>query len=97
MGRTLAFVYGGPNGPMTEPALYLPKDRSVVLRVVRRPARRPNQPPTLPPRRRIPQTIRVDAVHLGDLSLPCRFGHSSLSADVLGPKAFREQLETPTR
>jgi hypothetical protein len=47
-----SFVYGGPNGPMTEPALYLPKDRP---------------------------------------------GHSSLSADVLGPKAFRHQLATPTR
>jgi lysyl-tRNA synthetase class 2 len=87
-----SFVYRRADGPTREPSLYLPKDRPVVLRIVRHPGQsRPSA--SLAAASRRPRTIKVDALHRGDLSLP--YGHTSLPADVLGPKAFHEQLEAP--
>jgi hypothetical protein len=91
-----SFVYRRPGGPMREESLYLPKDRPVVLQIVRKPARQRHRPATHPVVRPIPRTIRVDALHRGDLNLS--YGpHSTIPADVLGPKAFREQFESRPR
>ncbi len=34
----------------------------------------------------------MDPLHRGELTVPCG-GRSAISADVLGPKRFRSQLE----
>jgi lysyl-tRNA synthetase class 2 len=89
--RSWSFVYRGSNGPMKEQSLYLPKDTPVVVRIVRLPSHRPDYRRATEASRRVARTIRVDATHRGDLSLPC---NPALSADVLGPKAFHERMET---
>ena len=73
-----SFVYGGPGDRTREASLYLPKDRRVILRIGRR---RPGR------------VIRMDPLHLGDMSIPCGSGRAAISADVLGPKRFRSQLD----
>src|SRR5262249_30213875 len=85
-----SFIYRGRDGPTREPSLYLPKDRPVVVRIVRRPEHA-HATASLPVTGRRARTIKVDPLHRGDLSLT--YGHSTLPADVLGPKAFHEQLE----
>jgi hypothetical protein len=37
--------------------------------------------------------VRMDPLHRGELSVPCGTGRPRISADVLGPKRFRAQLE----
>jgi lysyl-tRNA synthetase, class II len=91
-----SFVYRRPGGPMTEQSLYLPKDRPVILRIVRQSAHHRHRPAIHTLARVIPRTIRVDALHRGDVNLKWG-GHSTIPADVLGPKAFREQLESHPR
>jgi hypothetical protein len=86
-----SFIYGGPGDRTREASLYLPKDRRVTLRILR------HKPPVTPPPpsgtrpSRVKRVIRMDPTHLGELHVAC--GRSALSAQVLGPKRFRSQLE----
>ena len=74
-----SFVYGGP-GDRTREAVPVPAQG---------PARHP-QDRAPPPDGRV---IRMDPLHLGDMSIPCGSGRAAISADVLGPKRFRSQLD----
>ena len=85
-----SFIYGGRGDRTREASLYLPKDRRVTLRILRHSPRDP-PPPTGTRPSRVKRVIRVDPIHLGELHVAC--GRSALSAQVLGPKRFRSQLE----
>jgi hypothetical protein len=82
-----SFVYRGSRHRTRESALYLPKDRRVVLRIVARPHQ---AAPTLPVRPRPASVIRMDPLHQGVVHV--RVGHRQIAARVLGPKRFRSEL-----
>ena len=86
-----SFIYGGPGDRTREASLYLPKDRRVTLRILRHKPPATPPPPTGTRPTRVKRVIRMDPIHLGELHVAC--GRSALSAQVLGPKRFRSQLE----
>lgn len=87
-----SFVYGRAGERTREGSLYLPKDRRVILRIVRRPSPRPERSRAAPAQP-VGRVIRMDPLHRGELTVPCG-SSGGISADVLGPKRFRSQLET---
>jgi len=86
-----SFVYRGPHWRMRAHSLYLPKDRRVILRVVRRDA--VPQPAAAgadgPDAARV---IRMDPLHRGVVTVSC--DHRRIPAQVLGPKRFHTQLQS---
>ncbi|HMA27783.1 MAG: bifunctional lysylphosphatidylglycerol flippase/synthetase MprF [Solirubrobacterales bacterium] len=88
-----SFVYGRPGDRTTERSLYLPKDRPVILRIVRQSDRSDRARSAPAPRTSPKRTIRMDPLHRGVISVQCGSCRSGISADVLGPKRFRSQLE----
>jgi lysyl-tRNA synthetase, class II len=87
------FVYRGPDGRTLESSLYLPKGRRAVVRIVRPfpPGVEASGTPVVRSLSR--RVIRVQPGRVGELSLPCGPGQTALSADVVGPKRFRDQLD----
>jgi len=87
------FVYRGPDGRRTrESSLYLAKGRRAVVRIVR-PLRHPHPIEVRPASGRRWRAIRVDPAHRGALPLTYGPGRTAFSAQVLGPKRFRAQLD----
>lgn len=86
------FVYRGPDGRTRESSLYLPKGRRAVVRIVQ-PVPSLEGTPTPVVRSHSGPVIRIDPGRLGELRLPCGAGQTAISADVVGPKRFRNQLD----
>jgi hypothetical protein len=85
-----SFVYRRPGGHAREPSLYLPKDRRVILRVVRESSSPASTEVT--ESQTVPRIIRMDPLHRGAITVSC--GHSRIPADVLGPKRFRAEIHS---
>ena len=87
-----SFVYRGPHGWTRERSLYLPKDRRVILRVVRREDHAAAVSRDVAEAGDLGRVIRMDPLHRGELTVPC--GQRQIPADVLGPKQFQAQLRS---
>ena len=87
-----SFVYRGQHGWTRERSLYLPKDRRVILRVVRREDHAAAASRDVAEAGDVGRVIRMDPLHRGELTVPC--GQRQIPADVLGPKQFQAQLRS---
>lgn len=86
-----SFVYRGARGRTSTHSLFLPKDRRVILQVIKRDAA-PEPIPADAGGSDLTRVIHMDPLHRGLVDVPC--GHHQVSGHVLGPKAFRAQLRS---
>ena len=85
-----SFVYGRHGVRTHESSLYLPKDRRVILRIVGR-EDGAGASGEIADAGSVARIIRMDPLRRGDLRVPC--GHRRITADVIGPKQFRTEIQ----